>query len=121
MDWSYLCLRGNAYGLSLSANIDYDVYLERARTLTFNLVLPEIIKTNMNFRYTIENSPESAVNGYDLNYRRTNTAYANISTTIIPRFVTSLNLVQKTIDGAFSHCTAHLSTCPMLIRLVVGV
>ena len=92
-------LGGNAYGLSLSANIDYDVYLERARTLTFNLVLPEIIKTNMNFRYTIENSPESAVNGYDLNYRRTNTAYANISTTIIPRFVTSLNLVQKTIDG----------------------
>ena len=53
----------------------------------------------MNFRYTIENSPESAVNGYDLNYRRTNTAFANFSTTLIPRFIVSLNLVQKTIDG----------------------
>ena len=92
-------LGANAYGVSLTSTINYDVYLRRARTLIFDLKLPQIIKTNMNFRYTIENSPESAVNGYDLNYRRTNTAFANFSTTLIPRFIVSLNLVQKTIDG----------------------
>ena len=90
----------NSFGVSLSSTIKYDIYLKTARNLSFNLKLPTIFKTNMNFAYTIENSPESADNGYDLNYRRTRTAYANFSTSIIPRFVTSLNLVQKTIDGS---------------------
>ena len=92
-------LGANAYGVSLTSTINYDVYLRRARTLIFDLKLPQMIKTNMNFRYTIENSPESAVNGYDLNYRRTNTAFANIFYNINSKICHFFNLVQKTIDG----------------------